>query len=168
MSKELALHHNEQRFSLSGLNLELDNFINRDKAGIIEVAQIAAASVSDGEVDALDALIFVKKGSELFEEMNKRIRPMAESKSVGKDYTKFGVKITEAMAGVKYSFDECEDPIYEQLNATFEAAKKELEDRKNFLKSVTKPIDIVVNEAEVYTIQPPIKSGKLGFTLTIK
>lgn len=170
MSKDLALQQSEseQRFSLSGLNLELDNFINITKDGIKYTANMAANSVLDGECDPVDALIFVKKYSELFKELDAKIRPIAEGKQIGVDFQKFGVKITEGMTGVKYDFSYCQDPIYTELNTAFEEAKEALEERKTFLKSVTKPIDIVINEAEVYTIKPPVKSGKMGFTLTIK
>ena len=171
MSKDLALQQSEseQRFSLSGLNLELDNFINITKDGIKHTANMAANSVLDGECDPLDALIFVKKGSELFKELDAKIRPIAEGKQIGVDFQKFGVKITEGMTGVKYDFSTCNDQEFEQLNEVFEAAKDALEERKNFLKSVTKPLELVnTDTGETYTINPPVKSGKMGFTLTIK
>jgi hypothetical protein len=165
MSKELSIQGN---FIPAGLQLELSDFINKSKDQIKDTAIKAYNSVMDGEYDAIDALIFIKKGSELFKELDAKIRPVAESKSVGPDYQKFGVKITEGMTGVKYDFSYCQDPIYTELNTAFEEAKDALEERKTFLKSVTKPMDIVINEAEVYTIKPPVKSGKLGLTLNIK
>lgn len=167
MSKELALNQQEQDFTPAGLQLELQDFINADKGRIKDIATKAYNSVMDGEADAVDSLIFIKKGSELFKELDAKIRPIAESKSVGKGYVKFGCKVDEATTGVAYDFSNCADPIYDDLNEKFEKAKSELDERKNFLKAVTKPMDIVVNEAEVYTIQPPIKSGKQGFKLTI-
>lgn len=168
MSKELALHQQEN-FTPAGLQLELQGFINHSKEQIIHAAQIAAQSVQDGECDAIDALIFTKKGAELFKEMDARIRPLAESKSLGKEYSKFGVKIVEAMTGVKYDFTVCSDTIWDNLNAEIESLKEKIKERETFLKSVTKKMTIVDEDSgEVVEIHPPVKSGKLGFTLTIK
>lgn len=169
MSKELALNHNEQRFGLSGLNLELDNFINYSKDNIKSKANEITLAITDGYIDPIDALIFTKKLSELAKELDAKIRPIAEGKPIGKDYQKFGVKITEGMNGVKYDFSHCTDPEFDKLNVQFEAVKEELDKRKEFLKAVTKPIELVDTETgETYTINPPVKSGKFGFTLTIK
>lgn len=167
MSKELALQQNE--FLPEGLNLELQDFINADKQRIKDIANNVAIQIQDGNYDGIDALIFIKKGSELFKELDAKVRPIAENKQIGVDFQKFGVKITEGMTGVKYDFSTCNDQEFEQLNEVFEAAKEALEQRKNFLKSITKPLELVnTDTGETYTINPPVKSGKMGFTLTIK
>lgn len=167
MSKELALQQNE--FLPEGLNLELQDFINADKQRIKNIANNVAIQIQDGNYDGIDALIFIKKGSELFKELDAKVRPLVEGRPIGVDFQRFGVKITEGMTGVKYDFDACEDLEYQQLNEIFEAAKDALEERKNFLKSVTKPLELVnTDTGETYTINPPVKSGKMGFTLTIK
>jgi|ERR1700676_4859343 len=169
MSKELALNHNEQRFGLSGLDLELSDFINFDKAQIKDTANKVTIQVTDGNVDAIDLLIFTKKLSELAKELDAKIRPIAESKPIGKEYHKFGVKITEGMQGVKYSFDHCENPIYNNLLAEFENAKASLDNYKELLKTITKDTEMYdPKTSEVFVCKPPVKSGKLGFTLTIK
>lgn len=167
MSKDLALQQSE--FLPEGLNLELQDFINADKQRIKDIANNVAIQIQDGNYDGIDALIFIKKGSGLFKELDAKIRPIAEGKQIGVDFQKFGVKITEGMTGVKYDFSTCNDQEFEQLNEVFEAAKDALEERKNFLKSVTKPLELVnTDTGETYTIHPPVKSGKMGFTLTIK
>ncbi len=171
MSKELALQQSESdsRFSLTGLNLELTDFINADKSRIKDIANKAALSIDDGNCDPVDALIFVKKGSELFKELDAKIRPIAEGKQIGVDFQKFGVKITEGMTGVKYDFTTCNDDVWNNLNDTVEKGKELLKERETFLKSITKKLTVVdEGTGDVTEIHPPIKSGKLGFTLTIK
>lgn len=169
MNKSLALSHNEQRFGLSGLDLELDNFINYSKDNIKSKASQITLAVTDGYVDPIDALIFTKKLSELAKELDTKIRPIAESKPIGKEYQKFGVSIIEKMNGVSYNFETCNDPIYEKLNRDFENAKAELDARKDLLKTVTKNVEMYDPEtSEVFVCKPPVKNGKLGFTLTIK
>lgn len=167
MSKELALQQNE--FLPEGLNLELHDFINADKQRIKDIANNVAIQIQDGNYDGIDALIFIKKGSELFKELDAKVRPLAESKQIGVDFQKFGVKITEGMTGVKYDYTQTGDIEYQQLVQVFDAAKEALKSREDFLKAITKPIEIVDTESgETYTVNPPIKSGKMGFTLTIK
>lgn len=167
MSNEPTI--SQQEFTPAGLQLELSNFINKSKDEIKETAHKAYLSVMDGEYDAVDALIFIKKGSELFKELDAKIRPVAESKPIGVDFQKFGVKISEGMTGVSYDFSVCGCAEYEKLNVEFEAAKTALDERKAFLKSITKPMTVVdENTGDILTIKPPIKSGKMGFSLTIK
>lgn len=166
MSKSLSIQNN---FLPSGLELELQDFINFDKSQIKGAANAVTLQINDGMVDAIDALIFTKKLSELAKELDTKIRPIAESKPIDKDYQRFGVKITEGMQGVKYDLNHCGDPIYDRLLQTFEAAKKELDERATLLKTVTKDTEMYDPEtSEVFVCKPPVKSGKLGFTLTIK
>lgn len=169
MSKTLSLQQLEQETGLSGLTLELHDFINFDKDKIKETASIMEQSIKDGFTSEIDGLIFAKKISTLADELDTRIRPLANGKSYGKDYTRFGVKVTESMQGVRYEFGHCEDPVYDRLNAIFETAKKELDERKDLLKTVTKPVEMYDPEtSEVFICKPPVKSGKLGLMLTIK
>lgn len=168
MSKSLALQQLEQETGMSGLQPEQD-FINFDKNKIKETASIMEQSIKNGFTSEIDGLIFAKKIIALGEELDARIRPLVNGKSYGKDYIRFGVKVTEAMLGVKYDFSTCNDPIYEKLNRDFENAKAELDARKDLLKTVTKEVEMYDPEtSEVFVCKPPVKSGKLGFTLTIK
>lgn len=167
MSNELTI--NQQEFTPAGLQLELSNFINKSKDEIKETVHKAYLSVMDGEYDAVDALIFIKKGSELFKELDAKIRPVAESKSIGIDYQKFGVKISEGMTGVSYDFSTCSDAIWDNLSADVEKGKELLKERETFLKSITKKLTIVDEDTgDITEINPPVKSGKMGFSLTVK
>lgn len=169
MSKNLALQQAESESGLNGLTLQLQDFINFDKSKIINTAQLLQQSVTDGFTSEIDALVFTKKLSVLADELDTRIRPLAVSKSYGKDYTRFGTVVNEAMQGVKYDFSTCSDPVFNRLNEMFEAAKKELDERKDLLKTVTKPTEMYDPEtSEVFVCKPPVKSGKMGLTLSIK
>jgi len=73
------------------------------------------------------------------------------------------------MTGVKYDFTNCNDNVWDDLNATVERGKELLKERETFLKSITKKLTVVDEETgDISEINPPIKSGKMGFTLTIK
>lgn len=168
MSKSLHLQQNDN-FIPAGLELELQGFINWDKTDIKVAVVMCETAIKDGNYDAVDALIFTKKLSELAKEMDAKIRPIAESKPIGPDFQKFGVKITEGMQGVRYDLNNCGCPIYDRLLQKFEVAKAELDERATLLKTVTKPTEMYDPEtSEVFVCKPPVKSGKLGLTLTIK
>lgn len=154
---------------MTGLDLEMQDFVNKDKAQIKDIANKVTIQINDGYIDPVDMLIFTKKLSELAKELDAKIRPIAESKPIGKEYQKFGVKITEGMQGVKYDFDACNSPVYERSLKLFDDAKGELDSIKEQLKTITKPLEVYDPEtSELFVCKPPVKSGKLGFTLTVK
>jgi hypothetical protein len=152
----------------TGLSFELKNLISITSAEIKDKVNTVAMGVQDGYIDELDALIVAKKGIEFFSTLEKQVRPLAESKGVQKGYVKHNTEISEAMTGVKYDYAHCEDPIWDNIKADMDKLEVELKERQKFLSGISKPTDIVLNKAEVYTIKPPLKTGKLGLKLEIK
>lgn len=153
----------------TGLSFELNNLISIDKAMIRQKVDAVVLTIQDGWADPLEALIFAKKGKELFDALEKNVRPLAEAKAIGKGLVKHNCDITEAMTGVKYDYSTCGDPEWEELSQMAENAKKALTKREDFLKYITKDIEVVDTETgETHTIKPPVKSGKLGLKLEIK
>lgn len=157
MSEQEAAHHE------TGLSLELRNLKTIDKAGIKDSVNTIITAIQDGWADKNEAHALSTKGKEYFTELEKNLRPLVEAEGIPKDYQNSGVKYSEQMTGVKYDCSTCGDPVWNDLNAKMIELKKELDDREKFLKSLSKPMDIVHNEAEVYTLSPPLKTGKLGF-----
>lgn len=153
----------------TGLSFELKNLISISKADIKEKVDAVVVTIQDGWTDPLDALILAKKGVELFSSLEKNVRCYAEAKQVSKGYSKHGTKISEAMAGVKYDYSTCNDPEWNELSKKAEEAKKELSKREEFLKAVTKDIEVVdVDTGATHTLKPPVKTGKLGLKLEIQ
>lgn len=153
----------------TGLSLELNNLINIDREGIRQKVDAVVVTIQDGWTDPLDALIFAKKGKELFDALEKNVRSYAEAKQVNKGYVKFGTSVTEAMTGVKYDYTSTGDGEWLDLYNKSKMAKEALEEREKFLKGVTKDLEIVdTDSGETYTIKPPIKSGKLGLKLEMQ
>lgn len=152
--------------------LSTDRLINLNKEYIGEIVDKMTSRVLDGYVDELETLIMAKKGVELFSQLEKQIRPIAEDKvKIGKGeiYTKFGVEVQQAETGVSYDFSYCNDPQWERLNQAFEKAKQAKADREKTLKTFTKPVDVLDPETgEVSEVRPPLRGGKLGLKLSIK
>lgn len=152
-----------------GLSTELHGIISLDKASIKTQSGLIKQRVLDGELDALDTLILAKKGQLAYKQLEDDVKDLAEEKSYGKGYVKHGVSIDEKMNGVKYDYSKCNDREWEDLNAKFEEIKQAKTKREEWLKKLEKSMEVVDKDtAETWTIYPPIKSGKMGLTLTIK
>lgn len=167
MSKNLATEMLEQEFHVSnGQKLEL---LNWSKSEITEKAQSIVFAVAEGIADPLQEYIKVRKGKELLDQAEKNLKPYLDGLTLNKGEQYYGCDIVEKETGVSYDYSACNDPEWNSLNAAIEMAKEELKEREKFLKGISKPLPSFNEETgETFTINPPIKSGKLGKAITIK
>ena len=72
--------------------------------------------------------------------------------------------------GTKYDYDTCGDPKYKELKQLFEKAKKDLEERQEYLKTIPAEGVIVVDEAtgEISKVHKPIKTSTTSVTISLK
>lgn len=169
-SKELFMQMRED--DDNELVVNVNNLLNLNKSYIGDIVKGATASVVNGEYDAVKALVLAKKGQELFGQLEKAIRPIAEDKMIlakGETYKAFDTEIISGETGVKFDFTHCEDPEWDELKGCEELISSQLKERETFLKTVTKSITLVKEDSgEVYEIKPPVRSGKMGLKLSIK
>lgn len=155
----------------SGVELSTDSLLNLNKSYIGRIVDTLTVRVLDGELDEVQLLVVAKKGQELFGQLEKKIRPIAEDKvklGKGEIYTKFGVAISQAEQGVRYDFSYCNDPVWEHLKEAAAQANEALKAREATLKTITKPTGMFDPETgESFEVQPPVRSGKLGLNLKI-
>lgn len=155
-----------------GLQLSDEKLLNLSKEYIGKVVTTLKNRVLDGQLDEIETFIAAKKGLEFFSQVEKQLRPIAEDKirlAKGEVYKKYGTEISQAETGVSYSFEECNDPQWNRLKAAADEASTELKNREKTLKTFTKPVDVLDPETgEVTTVNPPIRSGKMGIKLSIK
>lgn len=167
MSKDLAMEMMEQEFHVSnGQQLEL---LNWTKSDITEKAQAVVFAVADGVADPVKEYLKVKKALEFFTQAEKNLKPYFNEQQLNKGEKYFGCEVVEKELGVKYDYTACNDPEWDALNARMIALKAELDAREKFLKGITKPLNSFDdNSGEVFTINPPVKTGSLGKSVTIK
>lgn len=85
----------------------------------------------------------------------------------GKSFKHLGDDWSIKETGVKYIFDNCNDPILKDLMEEFRKIEEKLEKRKDFLKSLDGSITIVIEETgEIVEVFPPAKTSKT--TVAIK
>ena len=126
--------------------------------------------VLDGHYDALDVLIMSKKIQQLGEELESKVRPIAEDKStIGRGvYSRFSTDVTEKVVGAKTDYTYCGDPEWESMQQTLSDLKLAIKQRESFLSGISDPTTIVTKDGEIVTINPPVKSGRLGLSITLK
>lgn len=127
--------------------------------------------VNEGNVNPLDLHIKLTAMQTAIETVKKAIseQTLTEAQRYGqKTFEHQSAEVTIKELGTKYDYSNCNDAELEELNkkiASLEEAKKK---RETFLKALTSPMDIVVNEAEVVKIYPPVKRSTTGVAITLK
>lgn len=165
MSKDLALEVMEQELHLS-TGTEL---LNWTKTEITDKAQSIVFAVSEGIADPLQEYIKVRKGKEFFDQAEKNLKHYIDGLTLNKGENYFGCEFTEKNLGVSFDYTVCNDPEWNELNAELIAIMEKKKAREEFLKGVSKSMELVNTETgETYTLIPPIKSGKLGKSISIK
>jgi hypothetical protein len=142
-----------------------------DKATIINQSQLVRDNILDGNLDALQVLISAKKMQELGKQLEEVSRPIAEDKVVlgrGEVYKLQSVEVVEKTIGSRTDYSTCNDPEWDSLQQALCDIKDAIKKREAFLSAITSATTIVTNDGEIITINPPIKSGRLGLSLTIK
>ena len=169
MSKKLHFEMMAQEAPYSIELINLNNLMNLSKSSIQTVVSEVTTKVANGDVDAIKALIYAKKGLELLGAIEKNVRPYAESHPIPKGGVEmYSCQLIERMSGVKTDYSACGDPEWNALNVAIKVMNEELKTREKFLSGITKPTEIVNEYHEVFTLNPPIKSGKMGIALSIK
>lgn len=142
-----------------------------NKEAIINRSIELKQSIVDGDLDALETLILAKKLQELGKQLEEQVRPIAEDKTrlqKNEVLSVHSVDIVEKVIGSRTDFSHCGDPYWEQANNELEAAKIKIKFREQFLSAMKEPTTIVTPDGEIVTINPPIKSGRIGLALTLK
>ena len=85
-----------------------------------------------------------------------------EAHKYGKErITLYGAELAVKEAGTKWSYDNCNDPVYLDLNEKSGAMKDLIKERETFLKAIKSATTIVDDTTgEVVTINPPAKTSK--------
>jgi hypothetical protein len=139
-----------------------------------QLSLIAETTIGDiiGNGNCIDALDTFVKMEYLIKEIrgNKEFIELVrdEISKHGKSMTTTtGVKIELAEVGTTYDFDDCNDPEYNELVSLRDYYEDELRKRKDYLKSLPKPMEILTKEGEVIQVHPPIKTSKSSFKTTL-
>jgi len=84
------------------------------------------------------------------------------------DYKHSEVAVREV--GTKYDYDSCGDPKYRELKRLFDKAKKDLDERQDYLKTIPAEGVTIVDEetGEICKVHKPIKTSTTSVTIRLK
>jgi len=86
----------------------------------------------------------------------------------GKDITNAsGAKIELAETGVKYDYSKCGDDVLISLEKQLELIETDINDRKQFLKTLPLSGIEIVNEDELTKVYPPSKTSSSSYKITL-
>jgi hypothetical protein len=136
------------------LSIQLDSLLTTNKAIRTDLAQSVVQDVRDGNIDAVQALIYACKAEEVFKSIIDNVRPIVAGKQIQKGGIKlYDAEIIEKKNPDKFDFSVCSDSEWNRLNALLEETKANLKVRETFLKTLSEPMATLDGEI----INPPEK-----------
>lgn len=130
-----------------------------------EIAERIINSCTEGTQNPLDVLVKVRWAQSILNEVAEGILSVcvdeASKYAKGERITKYGAELSMKEAGVKWSFDNCGDPVYADLTEKSGAMKDQIKERETFLKSLKQSLTVADDvTGEIITIAPPMKTSK--------
>lgn len=145
------------------------NITSITKQGVKDYVNAIVESIKENGDNPLDIAIQLKAMEDAIKDLrtNPDIQDMqtAEAMKYGKDFEYKGAKITVKETGVSYDYSVCDDSEYNDRLQELELIKEKIKSRELFLKALKEPM-ASTKTGEI--INPPIRKGKLGITVTLK
>lgn len=150
-------------------DLQLSNW-QPNKNEIERVATEMVQGIIDGNVQTDKALLTIRAIRMAMESAEDKIKDQVidELHKRGKEgFDVYGAKVNLKELGVKYDYNNCLDPIWNDLDAEVKRLSELKKEREAFLKSITKAMTFVDDSTgEVVTIHPPIRQSTTSYTIT--
>lgn len=142
------------------------------KAQVQEMATNLIEQVMDGNTNALSAHVKVLALEKVMEIVKKTIATevLKEAEKYGqKRFMAYGASVEMAENSVKYDYQMCGDPDWNEANVKVEVWTKAKKEREEFLKYLKKSMEIIdPASGEVIKISPPVKTSISGVKITLK
>lgn len=146
----------------TGLVISTESFLTINKDTLRDKAMSVVDNYLDGFKSPTEGLILAKKMIDMGEMIKENLAAAAASElrlAKSEKRAVHGNDITEQMVGVRYSYKDCNDPIWNELN-------EKIKQREAFLKTIVGSKQELIEETgEVVQIFEPTKSGKLSLII---
>ena len=152
--------------------LQVLGLFDLNKEQRAELVQQTIDRISNGELNPLKAHLQVKAMEDIIEGITKdkayRDMLLDEAAKYGKSFEYGNAKFATKETGVRYSYDQCNDPVLADLMEQNDNLLEQIKLRQKFLQTVpSEGIDIRVND-ELVTVYPPAKTSTTSVTVTLK
>lgn len=159
-SSEQFIEIQEQELAREqGLTITSAKFLDLDKGAIKDMAMAVVDEYQDGFKSPAEGLLLARKLEELAVQIKDNLKDSAASElklGKGEKANVHGATVTEQMTGVKYSYKDCSDPVWNELN-------EKIKNREAFLKTIKGSKQELIEETgEVVEIYEPVKSGSMS------
>ena len=129
--------------------------------------------IESGDVDAIKVHSQVKKMEEIVKGLNDnkvyKSYLLDAAEKNGKKFNAYDAEWTIKEVGVKYCYDQCNDPEVDSIQKTIDELSEKLKARQKFLQLLpVEGIDIITSDGEAIKIYPPSKSSTTSVAVTLK
>lgn len=124
-----------------------------------------------GRLDALDVYTKCTAFEKALEMVKKYLQKAAteEAMKYGKEFEKKSFKLKIGEVGVKYIYDNCNDPILTRRESEVKHYKTLVENRQKMLKSLKEPLRVVDEDTgDSFVVNPPVKTSTTSVIVTFK
>lgn len=147
-------------------------FTKAQQSGFVE---LLVAQIEDGEISPVEAVV---KAKALYETIGAFLKDDRTNEYVLKECDKYGkgefpsfsgATIQVRETGVKYDYMNCGDPEYTNLLKQEQEISSARKKREKYLSAITKTkTEINEETGEIYTLNPPVRTGKVSYVITFK
>ncbi|WP_345948677.1 MULTISPECIES: hypothetical protein [unclassified Mucilaginibacter] len=156
----------------TGKDLAPESLIKLDRATIARIVNDTEQLIADGELDSVRMLVLAKKGQELFNSLEKKVRRYAEEHARVPKHDKlrlYDAEIIEKETGVSYDYSVCNDVTWNELHDLQAEVVQKLKAREAYLKTVNTPtISVDSYTGEIWEVKPPLRTAKQGLNVSLK
>ena len=152
--------------------LQVLSLFDLNKEQRTELVQQTIERISNGELNPLKAHLQVKAMEDIIDQITKdkayRDMLLDEANKYGKTFEYGNAKFATKETGVRYMYDQCNDPVLAELYAANDELLEKIKLRQKFLQTVpSEGMDIRVGD-ELVTVYPPAKTSTTSVTVTLK
>jgi hypothetical protein len=141
------------------------------KEEVLRFSDQLLESINAGEINPIDLKIHFKAIAEIENKIKPRLDELALTEAVkhGRKFDYQGSRLEIRDTGISYDYSKCNDPELSELMAKLEEAKEAVNQRQQFLRGLSKPMNAFdLETGETFTIYPPVRKGKESVTISLK
>lgn len=142
------------------------------KAERLSFAQSVINSAKDGLISPLKLHLQVKCLEDLIKQITNNLEykelTLDEAYKYGKIFEQYNAKFEIKEMGVKYDYNECNDPIIIDLLLQQAELEERIKERQRFLKTIPEEGLETLIEDEVVTLYPPQKTSTTSISVNLK
>lgn len=154
--------------------MEITSLVNLNPTNKQEAELFASKlteAVTEGHINALQLHVKLNAMKKAIEDVQRNTREMVmreADKYHERTFEAYSAKVEKTETGVKYDYSDCGDPVYKSYTDQVEELNALIKEREAFLKSLKAPLNMVTEDGEAITINPPVKSSTSFIKVTLK